>query len=123
MSFTAITLEAALAIEPTKLSGVIDGIPVNPANPPASDIKHDERETEEMILWWRQPYLEWDSGGRWEVRCLDGGAWDRPTFIGSHEELASAIELAKKPTRAYAIGEMQALENGEALMRSLGVNE
>lgn len=49
MSFTAITLEAALAIEPAKLSGVIDGIPVNPAKPPARDIKHDEREPEEMI--------------------------------------------------------------------------
>ena len=123
MSFTAITLEAALAIEPAKLSGVIDGIPVNPAKPPARDIKNDERETEELILWWRQPYLQWNKRGHWEIRCLDGGAWDRPTFIGGHDELAGAIELAKKPTRAYAIGEQQALENGEALMRSLGLDE
>jgi len=123
MSFTAITLEAAQAIEPTELSGVIDGIPVNPADPPARDIKNDERETEELILWWRQPYLQWNKRGHLEIRCLDGGAWDRPTFIGSHDELAGAIELAKKPTRAYAIWERQAMENGEALMRTLGLDE
>lgn len=121
MPFTAITLEAAQAIDPAQLSGVIDGIPVNPANPPARDIKNDERETEELILWWRQPYLEWNKNGFWEIRCLDGGAWDRPSFLDQHKQLAGALELAKKPTRAYAINELQARENGEALMKSLGI--
>ena len=95
MSFTAITLEAAQAIEPTELSGVIDGIPVNPADPPARDIKNDERETEELILWWRQPYLQWNKRGHWEIRCLDGGAWDRSTNWGAFASLEEALQCAR----------------------------
>lgn len=121
MPFTAITLEAALAMEPAALSGVIEGIPVNPTEQPAGNIANERRSAQELMLWWRQPFIIWNGCGQWEVRCLDGGAWDRPTFIGSHEELAGALDLAKKPTRAYGIGDKQALENGEALMRSLGM--
>ena len=121
MSFTAITLEAALAIEPAELSGVIDGIPVNPTNPPARNKANEHRSAEELMLWWRQPYLDWNKNGHCEVRCLDGGAWDRPTLIGDHKKLAGALDVAKQPTRGYAITDLQARENGEALMRSLGM--
>lgn len=123
MPFTTITPEAALAMEPAALSGVIEGIPVNPTEQPARNIANERRSAQELMLWWRQPFIIWNSRGQWEVRCLDGGAWDRPTFIGSHEELTGALDLAKKPTRAYGIGDKQALENGEALMRSLGLDE
>ena len=49
------------------------------------------------------------------------GAWDRPTLIGDHKKLAGALDVAKQPTRGYAITDLQARENGEALMRSLGM--
>ncbi|EQB8044673.1 hypothetical protein ACV1CZ_20010 [Aeromonas caviae] len=120
MSFAAITLDVALTMAPAELSGVIDGIPVNPAVPPARDIPNEERSVEELMFWWRQPFLEWHKNGHWEIRCLDGGAWDRPSFLGDHQELASALALAKLPTRAYAIIERQAVENGKAIIKALG---
>lgn len=121
MPFTAISLATALTMEPAEISGVIDGIPVNPSEPPAIDIPNECRSSEELMLWWRQPYLVWNKSGHWEVRCLDGGAWDRPSYLGQNQALATAIALATKPTRAYAIGELQAKENGHALMKALGV--
>ena len=36
------------------------------------------------------------SGVRYEVRCLDGGAWDRPTWWGSFATLEQAQECARK---------------------------
>ena len=35
------------------------------------------------------------SGVRYTVRCLDGGAWDRSTNLGSYPSLPAAIEVAK----------------------------
>jgi hypothetical protein len=37
----------------------------------------------------------WPSGTRYEVRCLDGGAWDRSTSWGMFATLAAAIACAK----------------------------
>lgn len=65
MSFAAITLDVALTMAPAELSGVIDGIPVNPAVPPARDIPNEERSVEELMFWWRQPFLEWHKNGHW----------------------------------------------------------
>lgn len=36
----------------------------------------------------------WPSGTRYEVRCLDGGAWDRPTCWGMFASLDEAIACA-----------------------------
>lgn len=36
----------------------------------------------------------WPSGVRYEVRCLDGGAWDRPTLWGMFASLDEAIACA-----------------------------
>ena len=36
----------------------------------------------------------WPTGARYDVRCLDGGAWDRSTSHGSFKTLDEAIELA-----------------------------
>lgn len=41
----------------------------------------------------------WPTGIRYDVRCLDGGAWDRPTGWGMFGDLASAIECAKRGPR------------------------
>lgn len=42
---------------------------------------------------------EWEKafpgGIRYDVRCLDGGAWDRSTWKGSFDNINDALELAK----------------------------
>ena len=37
----------------------------------------------------------WPTGTRYEVRCLDGGAWDRSTSWGMFATLAEAVACAK----------------------------
>lgn len=43
---------------------------------------NDERSTAELDEWWDHPYLTTQKDGSFVVRCLDGGAWDRPTVVG-----------------------------------------
>ena len=40
-------------------------------------------------------FEEYPSGTRYDVRCLDGGAWDRSTWWGSYGTLDEAVEKAK----------------------------
>ena len=40
-----------------------------------------ERSEEEFREWWNVPFIV-KRGGSFEVHCLNGGAWDRPTIIG-----------------------------------------
>lgn len=39
--------------------------------------------------------LQGDGKTRFDVRCLDGGAWDRSTWKGSFETLEEAVNFAK----------------------------
>jgi hypothetical protein len=39
-------------------------------------------------------FKAWPSGIRYDVRCLDGGAWDRPTYWGGFATLEQALECA-----------------------------
>ena len=44
----------------------------------------------------RPQWMEaWPTGTRYEVRCLDGGAWDRSTSWGMFATLAEAVACAK----------------------------
>lgn len=44
----------------------------------------------------RSEWLEfWPGGTRYDVRCLDGGAWDRSTACGWFASLAEAVACAK----------------------------
>ncbi len=44
----------------------------------------------------RQRWMEaWPTGTRYDVRCLDGGAWDRSSAWGAFASLAAAIACAK----------------------------
>jgi hypothetical protein len=46
---------------------------------------------------WRQEWLKtWPSGTRYDVRCLDGGAWDRSTSWGMFATLEEAVACAKE---------------------------
>lgn len=44
----------------------------------------------------RETWLKaWPSGTRYEVRCLDGGAWDRATSWGMFPSLDAALDVAR----------------------------
>ena len=47
---------------------------------------------------WMKAY---PTGTRFEVRCLDGGAWDRSTSWGMFATLEEAIDCAKNGPRAH----------------------
>lgn len=49
-----------------------------------------ERKGQEKERW----FNAWPSGVRYEVLCLNGGAWDRPTSLAMVETLDSAIVIA-----------------------------
>lgn len=73
-------------------------IPINPNLRPDFDhTPNEERDYLEVEHWWGKPYVEtvlnshWPEGRRWDVRCLDGGAWDRSTNHGAFATLAEAL--------------------------------
>lgn len=45
--------------------------------------------------WRARWFAAWPSGTRYDVRCLDGGAWDRSTNWGVFATLDEAIACAK----------------------------
>lgn len=46
----------------------------------------------------------WPSGTRYDVRCLDGGAWDRSTWKGSFPTLEEALQCARDVAGAGTYG-------------------
>ena len=75
---------------------IVDGILIDPANAPDSNTPNEDRPIEEILAWWRRPYITTNNmNAPFDVYCLDGGAWDRPTMIGRKETLAEAVEMAK----------------------------
>ena len=94
-----------------------DGVPINPRLPKNfSDTANESRPPRHMALW-GIPYIEtdtgghdtkedrakwleaWPSGTRYDVRCLDGGAWDRPTCWGMFATIEEAVQCAHKGPR------------------------
>jgi hypothetical protein len=59
---------------------------------------------EEHRVAWHEKF---PSGTRYEVRCLDGGAWDRSTWWGAFATLDKALECANKPVPDYLVGVTQ----------------
>lgn len=94
--------------------------PVNPELPPMFDNTPNGERPESHHDWWERPFIvtftweqmappatspispeerersraswfdEWPSGTRYDVRCLDGGAWDRSTWWGAFRTLEEA---------------------------------
>jgi len=53
-------------------------------------------EYEKRLLQNRENWLKtWHTGFRYNVRCLDGGAWDRSTNHGMYATFEEALEKAK----------------------------
>jgi len=67
---------------------------------PKSREEFDKEQKERRIKW----FEAWPTGIRYDVRCLDGGAWDRSTggvMVGSLDE---AIAIAKSGNSRKIIG-------------------
>ncbi len=79
-------------------------LPVNPVLPPNFDsTPNEDRSSEELDAWWDRPYAvsrPVGEGGGYTVRCLDGGAWDRPTNYGEAATLEEAEEIAERELAA-----------------------
>ncbi len=50
------------------------------------------KERDESLIRWTKA---WKEGIRYDVRCLNGDAWDRSTNLGHFDNLDDALELAK----------------------------
>lgn len=103
------------------------GIPLNPKMRADFDnTPNEQREILEGEHWWFRPFIvtygwhepqetvaqetrdewraewfkKWPSGTRFDLRVLDGGAWDRSTFRGAYPTLEEAVEGAQILTGA-----------------------
>ena len=55
-----------------------------------------EKSREAWATEGRESWMKaWPTGTRYIVRCLDGGAWDRPTLWGGFPTIEEAVECAK----------------------------
>lgn len=69
---------------------------VDPVLPEGFDSTPNEQRTRrELDAWWNRPYALSRPDGGYDVRCLDGGAWDRPTYYGTAPDLEAAELLAE----------------------------
>jgi hypothetical protein len=76
-------------------------IPVNPKLPRDFDNTPNGERPKSHMKWWDRPYIvteknnRWPGGVRYDLRCLDGGAWDRSTCWGCFATLDEAIAAAR----------------------------
>lgn len=79
-----------------------ESLPLDPALPDGFyDTANEERSAQEISTWWDRPYVVTRPDGSLDVRCLDGGAWDRPTFYGTAPDMVAAVELAARKLAAW----------------------
>ena len=70
-------------------------LPLDPDLPSRfDDTPNEDRSARELDTWWDRPFAITRPDGRLEVRCLDGGAWDRSTHYGIADDIAAAARLA-----------------------------
>lgn len=71
-------------------------IPLDPKMPKAfNETPNDARSKAQLDQWWDRPYGITLADGRIEVRCLNGGAWDRSTHLGVADDYDAACALAE----------------------------
>lgn len=71
-------------------------IPLDPKLPKTFDATPNEaRSKAQLDAWWDRPYGVTMGDGRIEVRCLNGGAWDRSTHLGIADNYEAACALAE----------------------------
>lgn len=92
-------------------------VPINPKLPRRFDDTPNGARPASHARWWYRPFIltctweqmawptateadrakwheAWPSGTRYDVRCLDGGAWDRSTCWGMFAMLEEALACA-----------------------------
>lgn len=76
-------------------------IPVTPVLPENfGATANAERSEQEIRQWWCLPYVV-KAGSGWNVYCLDGGAWDRPTWHATKPTQEEAVQYAEELHRLY----------------------
>ena len=71
--------------------------PLDPVLPPNfDDTPNYERSEKELETWWERPFIQTGHDGKFDVRCLDGGAWDRSTWYCTADSVEEAIRLGKE---------------------------
>lgn len=94
--------EVQAAVQAADASPALMDLPVDPALPPNFDSTANERRSKaELDSWWLRPFAQAHADGTLDVRCLDGGAWDRPTYYGTAKDLDAARELARSKLAAW----------------------
>ena len=85
----------------------VGGFFVDPVLPENFDDTDNEQRPPSHSVWWDVPFIvsyrdttpkfleAWPKGVRYDVRCLDGGAWDRSTWWGSFATLPECVLCAK----------------------------
>jgi hypothetical protein len=71
----------------------VNGIFINPVLPDnfwAEPLEN--RTSEHMRHWENMPFILSDDGF-YQIHCLDGGAWDRPSLMGGFDSLDKAVEF------------------------------
>jgi len=56
---------------------------------------NDRRSKAQLDAWWDKPFALSRTDGKLQVRCLDGGAWDRSTSYGLADNAQEALNLAR----------------------------
>ncbi|ABE46932.1 hypothetical protein Bpro_5060 (plasmid) [Polaromonas sp. JS666] len=73
-----------------------DDIPLDPVLPPNFDqTPNEDRSEKELDKWWNKPFIVSRSDGSFEARALNGGAWDRSTYLGTAATVEEARALAR----------------------------
>ncbi|WP_109479159.1 DNA-binding protein [Paraburkholderia sp. C35] len=72
-------------------------IPLDPILPDNFDnTPNEDRSAAELDAWWDKPFGVTMDDGKIDVRCLNGGAWDRPTYWGVADDYEAACALAEQ---------------------------
>ena len=81
------------------------GVAINPVLPKNFDCTDNNHRPASHLAWWDVAYIvEYESessGTSYTLYCLNGGAWDRPTWCGTFPTLAVALEEVPNTTKDY----------------------
>lgn len=90
--------DVAEAIALKQVATVFQGYAVDPALPEDFSVTPNDKRPASHKFWWYRPYITThgtsDQPCYW-VECLDGGAWDRPTWWGEAATLEGAAEICR----------------------------
>lgn len=79
-----------------------DDIPLDPVLPPNFDnTPNEDRSKKELDQWWDKPFLVSRGDGSFDARCLNGGAWDRSTYLGTAASVDEARSLAREKQKEW----------------------